>query len=726
MARNKVLSLAAILLFFFFFACSTASAAETGADSELVSRTARLVLQVSIILFAAWAGGALFNKFGLPSVLGEVLSGVIIGPYLLGSITLPTFPSGVFPLYEGFPVSPELYALSVIASILLLFLVGVETDVDLLFRFSVAGLVVGIGGVVVSFVAGAGLGLFFVRQFYGGTISFTHPIPLFLGVVSTATSVGITARILSNRKKLDSPEGVTIISAAVIDDVLGIIAFAVVIGIIRSGHVVWHDVSLVSLKAISIWLFFTIAGLALSRHLSRFLKSFEDRPMIAVMSFALALLLAGIFEKSGLAMIIGAYVMGISLSRTDIKFVIQENLSALYRYFIPLFFCVMGMLININELLRPEIILFGLIYSALAVASKFVGCALPALFMNFNFRGAARIGVGMVPRGEVALIISGIGLAMGVVPHDVFSLAVGMTFITTLITPPMLDVMLKSDKPVLRKEEGMKREIKIIKYALPNSETTELILEKVINAMESEGFFVHCVDLSENLYQIRKNDMFLSLRRNPEELVFECSDSDAPFVNTVFYEIIAEIEELMKRLETVADKRKIGKHIFDDVSSNGKEHMKILQIIKPGAVTIDLKGTTKEEIISELVDLLIKSGQLPRGKREEVLSDIMERERTMSTGMQEGIAMPHVKTLAVDHLVSGIGIKKIGIDFDSLDKKPSNIFIITLAPKNNQNPYLQFMGDITRVLIKADSREKMLSASSDAELYTCFSSLSAS
>jgi Kef-type K+ transport system membrane component KefB/mannitol/fructose-specific phosphotransferase system IIA component (Ntr-type) len=699
------------------FMCSGAFASGTSGPDNIAGRSAALVMQVGLIIFAAWSGGAIFRKMRLPTVLGEVLSGVIIGPYLLGSFPLPSFPAGILPFYGTFPVSPELYGLAMIASIVLLFLVGLETDIELLFKFSAAGAVVGIGGVLVSFIAGAAAGAFFMHIFYGNIFTLAHPIPLFLGVISTATSVGITARVLSNRKKMDSPEGVTTLSAAVVDDVLGIIAFAVVIGIARSGHVVWLDIFFISLKAIGIWLFFTLSGLIFSRNIGVFLKRFKDRPTMAVMSFALALLLSGLFERSGLAMIIGAYVMGISLSKTDISFIVQENLTALNKFFVPIFFCVMGMLIDLREIARPEILYFGLIYTLLAVAGKVAGCGIPSLFMNFNLRGALRIGVGMVPRGEVALIISGIGLALGLINHDVFSLAVIMTFLTTLFTPPILDLMLRSDKPVLRKTFGEKKAMETIRYALPNPETTELILGKIISDFENEGFFVHRVSIPDALYQIRKNDVSMSLRRYPEELVFECSGDDSSFVHTVFYEVIAELEELMKRLETVSDKKKISQDLFNNVSSGKKERIKISEIIRPNTVTLTLKGESKKEIITELVDILISSGDLSDKKRESVLAELLERESVMSTGMQEGIALPHVKTTAVEHLASAVGIKKSGVDFDSLDKKPANIFVLTLAPKNNYEPYLQFVGEVTKVLIDPLNREKILSSYSNIELY---------
>ena len=283
-------------------------------ENDLVSAVTQLVFQLGIIIIAAWCGGKIFERFKLPAVLGEIVIGVIIGPYLLGHLPFPGFPSGLFPISAGFPVSRELYSIATIASIVLLFLAGLETDIDAFLRLSFAGPVVAIFGVIFSFISGDLIGVLFSKLLFGINYSFIHPVPLFLGVISTATSVGISARILSEKKKMDSPEGVTIVAAAVIDDVLGIIILAVVIAMAKSSHIAWGDIGFITLKALGIWLGFTILGIMASSRLNQFLKRFfKDKITITIICFAFALLLSGIFERSGLAMIIGAYIMGLSL-----------------------------------------------------------------------------------------------------------------------------------------------------------------------------------------------------------------------------------------------------------------------------------------------------------------------------------------------------------------------------------------------------------------------------
>ncbi len=726
--RMLKLNLKKMLKIFLFTGCflgiyGYAHAYETGGEN-IVEKTSLLVLQLSAIIFAAKVGSAVFERWKLPAVLGEILSGVIIGPYCLGQIHLWGFDHGLFPINGIFPVSVELYSIATIASIILLFFVGLETDITSFLKFSFAGSVVGIFGVIISFVAGDLLGMLLSRPVLGFQCGFLHPIPLFLGVISTATSVGITARILSEKSKLNSPEGLTILAAAVVDDVLGIIILAIVLGMAKSGQIGWGQVSLITLKAVGIWLGFTLLGLKYGQKLTEKLKGLEDRTAIAILSLGIALLLAGIFEKSGLAMIIGSYVAGLSLSKTDVSFIIQEKLESLQKFFVPIFFCVMGMLINLREMASWHVLWFGFLYTVIAVLGKLIGCSLPCLALNFNWRGALRVGVGMIPRGEVALIIAGVGLAAGIISGEVFNIVMIMTFLTTLITPLILDRMLGVDKPVLKKERKEEEESKRIDFAMPSPETAELLLSKVIGAFENEGFFVHRMSGEGKLYQIRKDNISIVFKYSQEKFLFDCMAQYASFVHTLFYEVIAELEYTMKSLQTLTDKKLIGKRIFDaeDKAANGigEDHNKKFKIISSLAINVNLKSKTKEGILRELLDLLIVSKQLNPKFKEDAFNDLLSREEIMSTGMQDGIALPHAKTTAVNGVVTVVGISKEGVDFGSLDKKPSQIFILTLAAKDNPHAYLQSMSEISQFLGKEENRAKVLNCDTSTKLFTLF------
>ncbi len=720
---NKHLLRPIFLTFFLFSLASQLWASEAGGgDTDIVHRVSILVIQVSLIIFAAWTGGILFIKLRLPSVLGEIIAGVVIGPYCLGHIPVIGFQHGLFPLQATFPVTVELYSLATIASIVLLFIVGLETDLDTFVQFSLAGSVVGIFGTLVSFVLGDIVGILFSNYILGVHHGFFHPVSLFFGIISTATSVGISARILSARRRMNSSDGVTILSAAVIDDILGIIALAVVIAVAKTKHVEFKQVFLILIKTIGIWIIFTALGLRYSRHLSKYLNRIKNKRTIALLCFALALMLAGIFEQSGLALIIGAYTMGLSFSKTDLAFLIQEEMEMLQRFFVPIFFCVMGMLIDPTVLASHDIMLFGVIYIVFAVLGKLLGCSLPALFLNFNLRGALIIGIGMIPRGEVALIMASIGLSQGIIDHDVFSIAAIMTFATTLITPPILDKLLSSDKPILRKQPPDKKELIAIKFDMPNPETAEFIHRKILDTFKSEGFHSH--RQRHGLYFIRKSEIFITFKYNRHQHEFDCLKEDAGYVYTLFYEVISELELFAKKLETLKDKVTIGRRIFDPQKPSKAKQSKVFQKLLPKAVEVNLKGNSKDEILKELVDLLIKSEQLHPSKKDTLFNAIKNREESLSTGMQDGIALPHAKSESVDQCIFVVGLKKEGLDFASLDNLPSKIFIMTIAPTENQHEYLQHMSQISRSLTEEQNRNKILSAKTNKELTEILKSLS--
>ncbi|MDR3171396.1 MAG: cation:proton antiporter [Treponema sp.] len=670
-----------------------------------------LVLQIGIILFAVRLGGKLVKLAGIPSVLGELLAGIVIGPYALGGIALPGFPQGLFPLGAGtLAVSPELYGFATVASIILLFASGLETDLGLFLRYSVAGGLIGIGGVVFSFALGDLVGVAIMH------VPFMDPRCLFLGILSTATSVGITARILSDQKKMGCAEGVTILAAAVFDDVLGIIMLAVVLGIVAiitdgQGSLSLGGILAIAGKAFGIWLGFTALGLILSKRIAAFLKLFKNTFEFSILALGLALLLAGVFEKQGLAMIIGAYIAGLSLSKTDIAALIQERIHGIYEFFVPLFFAVMGMMVNVREIISPPVLIFGAVYTLVAILAKVAGCGIPALALGFNGRGALRIGMGMVPRGEVALIIAGIGLASGILDNQLFGVIILMTLITTLVAPPLLSASLKipgfgTRKPVKADDSAT------MVWDFHTDEIADLVINTLLLNLESEGFYVQMMNIGEGLSQARKDAISLSITKAERSITIVTAKVDMPFVKTAMYEVILALSNAIQKLKDSADPKAMQKELFDE---DGRTSQDMLSYIQADCVVPVLKGNTKAELITELVGVLADQGKLQ--DEAEVLKDVLAREKTMSTGMQHGIALPHAKSDGVKELCVVVGIKQEGIDFESLDGEKTKLFILVVSPRKLSGPHLQFLAAVGALLkddflreqvIKADSREAVV------------------
>lgn len=672
-----------------------------------------LVIQVGIVLFAVKLGGIVAQKLGIPTVLGELCAGIMIGPFALGGLALPGFPHGVFgslvPTLD-LPVSPELYGIATIASIILLFVSGLETDLRLFIKYSLAGGLVGIGGVILAFAGGAMFGVLVL----GG--SLMDPRNLFFGIMSTATSVGITARILSDRKKMDSPEGVTILAAAVFDDVLGIVILAVVLGIASAtsmggpGGIAWSRVGSIAARAFGIWLGASVIGLVLSKHIAFFLKSFKHASAFSILALGLALVVSGFFEKEGLAMIIGAYVMGLSLSKTDISHIIIEKIHVLYEFFVPIFFAVMGMLVDVRQFASPVVLLGGLAFTAVGIATKLVGCGVPALFAGFNAKGALRIGAGMIPRGEVALIIAGIGVSGGILDRGSFGIAIMMTLLTTLVAPFGLTAALKLPGSGTRKPTSG-GDSRMVDFDFPSDDVAILVTDTMTHQLQSEGFFVRTMDIENGIALVRKDEISFSMRLEGVRLTAQATDENLPILQAAVFDAVATLNQSFGRLKDDFDPASIRHEVVHETAPLDKAEAKA---IDRSCIILDLVSDTKEGVIQELLDALQKAGRLD--DRLQVEKDVMDREHSMSTGMQYGIALPHAKTDGVSCLSAAVGIKRDGMDFKSLDGLPTNIIVLSVSPRKNPTYHLQFQAGIGRALGDNARRSDILAAQSPEEL----------
>jgi len=232
---------------------------------------------------------------------------------------------------------------------------------------------------------------------------------------------------------------------AVIDDILGILILTIVIGISAAGVISAGGVMWVGFKAIGFWIALTAGGLIIAPHLTKFMQGFKVPGAPVALFLALALIGAGLAESFGLALIIGAYSMGLALSKTDLAHKLIDPFSSIYNALVPIFFVVMGMLVDISAM--KESIILGIVITILAIISKVVGSGVPSVFAGFSKKGALRIGVGMMPRGEVALIIAGVGLSTGVIGQDLFGVSIVMTVVTSVLAPIILVALFRNNSP---------------------------------------------------------------------------------------------------------------------------------------------------------------------------------------------------------------------------------------------------------------------------------------
>jgi len=405
---------------------------------------AELILLLSIILIAAKIGGEVSERYlKIPPVLGELGAGILISPFLLGGIHW----FGGSPIFElphdgNLPVEPQLFFIAQVAAVVLLFEAGLETDRPQFIKYIRPATAVAAGGVFLPFGMGFAA---MVMLGFASMDSIQDMIPaMFVGAIMTATSVGITARVLADIRRLDSPEGVTVLAGAVVDDVLGIIILAIVVGIAEEGTVTASSIGVIFLKAVGFWLGLMIVGSIVARYISQLVLWFKSAGGAVALALALAFVASAVAEiYFGLAMIIGAYTMGLALSSTELKHQIEQPMRQINNFLVPIFFVVIGMQVDFTafgagDTSLASAVVFAVVLTVFAVISKIVGSGVPALFVGFNRIGAWRVALGMLPRGEVALIVAGIGLTSGVIGQDIFGVAIVMTVVTTVLAPVFL------------------------------------------------------------------------------------------------------------------------------------------------------------------------------------------------------------------------------------------------------------------------------------------------
>lgn len=395
-----------------------------------MSHTLQVLLLLSLIVASAKLAGALANRIGQPAVFGEILVGLMLGPTLLDVLGWPIFaaPPGAHP--SDPPLFGLIHDLADVGVILLMFIAGLETDLAEMRRVGKVAFWSAFGGVALPMAGGViTAAAFGLPLFWEG---------IFIGTILTATSVSISAQTLIELGALKSREGSTILGAAVIDDVMGIIVLSVVVAFARAGGQV--DVVHVASIFVRMAVYFAVAWL-LGKYLER-VCAWGDRLGVSQGLLAVVLVVAFLYAWAAeyigeVAAITGSYLAGVLLTRSRFKGRIDEGIHPLtYSMFVPIFFISIGLRANARDL-GPHAML-TVVLVIVAIVAKVLGCGIFARICGFTSRQALRVGVGMISRGEVGLIVAGYGLSNGLIGSDVFSASVIMVLVTTMITPPLL------------------------------------------------------------------------------------------------------------------------------------------------------------------------------------------------------------------------------------------------------------------------------------------------
>ncbi len=364
-----------------------------------------ILLALALILVAGKLAGGLGERFGMPTAVGNICVGLLIGPAVLGLVSDGTI----------------INVFSDLGVIILMFVAGLETDMDMMRRVSAPAFFVAAGGVILPFAGGIGVGYAFHLPAHES---------LFLAAILTATSVSISAQTLKELGILRSREGTTILAAAVIDDVMGVVVLALVFAMTGNGNPATSIGKMAIFLPVSFILGYFLSQTG-AQHMEDRLSN--DAQLSIVIAGALVYAWAA-DVLGGVAAVTGSYMAGLLISRTTLVHKVSEGLNwVAYGFFVPVFFVAIGFEADFHALAESPWLAVSLII--VAIIGKTAGCYLPARASGFSHGESMTIGVGMVSRGEVALVVAAAGLAAGAVGPGVFSAAILMTLVTTIITP---------------------------------------------------------------------------------------------------------------------------------------------------------------------------------------------------------------------------------------------------------------------------------------------------
>jgi Kef-type K+ transport system membrane component KefB len=399
----------------------------------------QLAFLIAVILLAAKAAGYLSVRLGQPSVLGELLVGILLGPSLLDLLHLP--------FIEGGKLGETIKELGELGVLLLMFIAGLELHLDELTRNTKVSALSGIMGVLAPVALGTGTGLLF---------NFGWESALFLGLTLGATSVSISAQTLMELRVLRTRVGLGLLGAAVFDDVLIILLLSIFLAVITGGTsavgILWILVKMILFLAAS-----TAFGLYVLPKMVRITRRLPISQ--GVLSLAMVILLFyGVAAEvvGGMAAITGSFIAGLMFARCEEKERLEQGVSALaYGLLVPIFFVSIGLEVNVRDLQAEVLLLTGVII-VIAILSKLFGSGLGARWAGFSWRESWQLGAGMVSRGEVGLIVANVGIGAGLVTGEEFSAIVGMVLASTIVTPPMLRALFAEPKKKIEEpaEEG--------------------------------------------------------------------------------------------------------------------------------------------------------------------------------------------------------------------------------------------------------------------------------
>ncbi len=379
-----------------------------------------VIISLTLLLFTAKIFAELFHRIKLPIVLGELLAGIIIGPYALGGL----------PLFNGEPLvilDETIKHIGELAAIVILFVAGLEITPREFLRGGLSSFTIGALGVIVPFFVG-----YFVFSLYGLEALET----LLIATALTATSIAISIQVLSSLGKMQTKEARLILGAAIVDDILAIAVLSVVLTMVQTGNTTPDimEITFLILKILGLFVALLVGSILIVPRILHREKLWKSQGSIEGITTAIFFGGAGIAALVGLSPIVGAFAIGMAVASTRLIKQVEEYVHKLQIIFAPLFFAIIGAQVDLRGI-NLDVLLIAGILVAIAISTKMLGCGLPSLIFLKDKSKAMRVGIGMVSRGEVGLIVAGVGATSGVVSGDVYTAIIVMVAVTTIITP---------------------------------------------------------------------------------------------------------------------------------------------------------------------------------------------------------------------------------------------------------------------------------------------------
>jgi Kef-type K+ transport system membrane component KefB len=379
-----------------------------------------VIISLALLLFTAKIFAELFHRLKLPIVLGELLAGIIIGPYALGGL----------PLFNGEALvilDETIRHIGELAAIVILFVAGLEITPREFLRGGISSFTIGALGVIVPFFVG-----YIVFSWYGLESLET----LLIATALTATSIAISIQVLSSLGKMQTKEARLILGAAIVDDILAIAVLSVVLTMVQTGNTTPDimEITFLILKILGLFVALLIGSILIVPRILHREKLWKSQGSIEGITTAIFFGGAGIAALVGLSPIVGAFAIGMAVASTRLIKQVEEYVHKLQIIFAPLFFAIIGAQVDLRGINFDVLVIAGILVF-IAIVTKMLGCGLPSLIFLKDKSKAMRVGIGMVSRGEVGLIVAGVGATSGVISGDVYTAIIVMVAVTTIITP---------------------------------------------------------------------------------------------------------------------------------------------------------------------------------------------------------------------------------------------------------------------------------------------------